>query len=139
MGAGLKARLIGLVLVGIGVGLAWFFAWRPLAQAYAGVQEISFPTKIFFAAPLVIVYGLALLIGGAPVHALIAGPPRTRQQHLIVWPLFAAGLAAGGLSFYWYQGQLHALHYLGSCRDLAIHLTRAVRRALHVAGSPTRY
>jgi hypothetical protein len=114
MAAGLKARLLGLVLVGVGVGFAWFFAWRPLAQAQAGVQHISFPTKVFFAAPLIIVYGLALLIGGAPVRALIAGPPRTRQQHLIVWPLFAVGLAAGGLAYYWYQGQLHALHYLGS-------------------------
>ena len=114
MGAGLKARLTGFVLVAIGVGLAWFFAWRPLAQAQAGVPEVSFQTKVFLAAPLIIVYGLALLIGGAPVRALIAGPPRTRQQHLIVWPLFAAALALGGLAYYWYQEQLHALHYLGS-------------------------
>ena len=113
MAAGLKARFLGFVLVGIGVGMAWFFAWRPLEQAQAGVQEISFPTKIFLLAPLVIVYGLALLIGGAPVQALIAGPPRTRQQHLIVWPLFAAGLVLGGLAYYWYQGQLEALHYTG--------------------------
>jgi hypothetical protein len=113
MAAGLKARLIGLVMSGVGVGFAWFFAWRPLVEAQAGVQQVSFPTKVFFFAPLAIVYGLALLIGGAPVHALIAGPPRTRRQHLIVWPLFAVGLAAGGLSYYWYQGQLHALGYLG--------------------------
>ena len=114
MSAGLKARLIGLVMVGFGVGFAWFFAWRPLVEAQAGVHQISFPTKVFLVSPLAIVYGLALLIGGAPVHALIGGPPRTRQQHLIVWPLFAAGLAVGGLAYYWYQGQLHALHYLGS-------------------------
>jgi hypothetical protein len=114
MGAGLRARLIGFVLVGIGVGAAWFFAWRPLAEAQAGAQSISFPTKVFLVAPLVVVYGLALLIGGAPVHALIAGPPRTRRQHLIVWPLFAAAIALGGLAYYWYQGQLHALHYLGN-------------------------
>jgi type VI protein secretion system component VasF len=63
---------------------------------------------------LAIVYGLALLIGGAPVRALIAGPPRTRRQHLAVWPLFALAIAAGILAYYWYQGQLHALGYLGS-------------------------
>jgi hypothetical protein len=114
MAAGLKARVIGFVLVGVGVGFAWFFAWRPLAEAQAGVQQVSFPTKVFIVSPLAIVYGLALLIGGAPVHALIGGPPRTRQQHLIVWPLFAAALALGGLAYYWYQGQLHALGYLGS-------------------------
>jgi hypothetical protein len=114
MAAGLMARLVGLVMVGIGVGLAWFFAWRPLAEAQAGVQHASYSTKVFFVAPLAIVYGLALLIGGAPVRALIAGPPRTRRQHLAVWPLFALAIAAGVLAYYWYQGQLHALRYPGN-------------------------
>ena len=114
MAAGLMARLVGLVMVGGGVALAWFFAWRPLAEAQAGVQHVSYSMKIFFVAPLAIVYGLALLIGGAPVWALIAGPPRTLRQHLIVWPLFALALAAGGLAYYWYQGQLEALRYSGS-------------------------
>ena len=114
MTAGLKARLIGLVLLGVGVGFAWFFVWRPLAEAQAGVQRISFPTKVFFISPLVIVFGFALLIGGAPAYALIGGPPRTRRQHLLVWPLFAASLALGGLAYYWYLAQLHALGYLGS-------------------------
>jgi hypothetical protein len=114
MATGLKARLIGLAMVGIGVGCVWFFALRPLAEAQAGVQQVSFPMKVFFVAPLIIVYGLALLIGGAPIHALISGPPRTARQHLIVWPLFAVGLALGGLAYYWYQAQLHALGYLVS-------------------------
>ena len=114
MAAGFKARLIGLVLVGLGLGFAWFFAWRPLAEAQAGVQHISFPTKVFFFSPLAIVFGLALLIGGAPAHALIGGPPRTRQQHLLVWPLVVAAVALGGLAYYWYEAQLHALGYLGS-------------------------
>jgi hypothetical protein len=111
MAGGLMARLIGLAMVGVGVGFAWFFAWRPLAEAQAGATQTSFPMKIFFVAPLAIVFGLALLIGGAPARALLMGPPRTRQQHLLVWPLFAAALAAGGLAYYWYQGQLHALGY----------------------------
>ena len=114
MSATLKARLLGLVLLAIGVGFAWFFAWRPLAEAQAGAQQISFPTKVFFVTPLAVVFGLALLIGGAPAHALLGGPPRTRQQHLLVWPLFACALAVGGLAYYWYQAQLHALGYLGS-------------------------
>ena len=112
MTAGLKARLIGLFLVAVGVGFAWYFAWRPLTGAQAGAPHISFPTKVFFVSPLAIVFGLAFLIGGAPAQALLGGPPRTRQQHLLVWPLFAASLALGGLAYYWYQAQLHALGYL---------------------------
>ena len=37
-----------------------------------------------------------LLIGGAAVADAITQPPRTRRQHLIVWPMFAVSLAAGG-------------------------------------------
>jgi len=59
MATGLKARLIGLVLVAVGGGFAWFFAWRPLAEAQAGAQQISFPTKVFFLAPLAVVFGLS--------------------------------------------------------------------------------
>ena len=111
MTPGLKARLIGLALLAAGLAFAWFFAWRPLADAQAGVQHISFPTKVFFVSPLAIVFGLALLIGGGPAGALLAGAPRTRQQHLLVWPLFAVAMAVGGLAYYWYEGQLHALGY----------------------------
>jgi hypothetical protein len=112
MMAGLKARLFGLLLVGIGVALAWFFGLRPLEAARSGAQHIDFPIKLFIAAPMAIVFGLVMLVGGPRVAAAVSGPPRTREQHLIVWPLFAVALAAGGLGYWWYDAQLHALGYV---------------------------
>jgi hypothetical protein len=39
MAAGLKARLLGLLLIGIGVGFAWFYGLRPLDAARAGACD----------------------------------------------------------------------------------------------------
>ena len=108
----MKSRLIGLLLVVAGVGLGWFFGWRPLEAARAGAEHVSFPVKVFIAAPMAVVFGLVLLLVGEPVADAVIQPPRTARQHLIVWPLFALALAAGGLGYWWYQAQLHALGYV---------------------------
>jgi hypothetical protein len=112
MRAGLRARLLGIAFIAAGAALAWFFGLRPLQQAAAGAREISYDVKLFVAAPLAIVAGLCLLIGGAPVGEAFAGPPRGRRQHLIVWPMFAVAMAAGGLAFWWFDARLHALGYV---------------------------
>lgn len=56
--------------------------------------------KIFLVAPMAIVFGLFLLFGGARVADVVTEPPRTRRQHMIVWPLFVLALAAGGLAWW---------------------------------------
>ena len=106
-----KARLIGLAVAAAGVGLAWFFGFKPLEEARAGAQEVSYSIKMFLIAPMAIVFGLFLAIGGAQVADVVMAPPRTTRQHLIVWPLFVLALAAGGLAWWWLDGQLGALGY----------------------------
>jgi len=105
-------RLIGLVLTGAGGALAWFFGFRPLQEARAGAAEVSYSVKLFVAAPLAIVLGLALLIGGARLGALVGGPPRTREQHLATWPLVIVATAAGLAAWWWFDGELRALGYV---------------------------
>ena len=112
MNANLKWRLIGGLFVAGGVALAWFLALRPLQMAEAGAREISFQPKLFVAAPLAIVLGLFLIAGGEAVGELVKGPPRTPRQHLLVWPMFALALAAGGLAYWWYDARLHALGFV---------------------------
>lgn len=109
-----KARILGLVMVAAGVAAGWFFGWRPLAAAQAGAPHVSVSAKVFIFAPMAIAFGLVLLIGGAAVADAVMTPPRTRRQHLIVWPLFLVALAAGGLGYWWYQGELHRLGYLST-------------------------
>jgi hypothetical protein len=110
--SGLKARLLGIVLIGAGLALAWYFGLGPLREAQAGATEVSYSVKLFVVAPMAVLSGLVLLVGGASVADAITHPPRTRRQHLIVWPLFAASLAVGGLAYWWFDAQLHALGYV---------------------------
>jgi len=109
--AEVRARLLGLVLIVVGLGLAWFFGLKPIEAAQAGAAEVSYSMKIFVAAPMAIVFGLFLLVGGASVADVVTQPPRTKRQHMIVWPLFAVALAAGGLAWWWFDAQLQALGY----------------------------
>lgn len=112
MSTGLKSRLLGVVLIAMGAGLAWFFGLRPLQEAAAGAKEVSYSLKLFVAAPLAIVAGLFLLVGGAPVGEAFSGPPRTKRDHLIVWPMFVLAMAAGGLAWWWFDARLHALGFV---------------------------
>lgn len=114
MSANLKWRLLGVFLIALGIGFAWFLGLKPLQAAQAGAAQVSFSVKLFVAAPLMIVLGLFLTVGGAAVGELVAGPPRTRRQHMIVWPMVIIALAAGGAAYWWYDAELHRLGYLNA-------------------------
>ena len=106
-------RAMGLALIGIGAALAWFFALKPLAEARAGtVAEVSYSIKLFVLAPMVLVLGLFMLLGGERIAPLVTGPPRTRGQHLVVWPLLIVAAGAGLAGFLWFDGELRALGFL---------------------------
>jgi hypothetical protein len=85
------------------------FGLYPLQQAEAGAARISYDVKIFVAGPMLVAFGLMLLVGGARIGRAFSGPPRTREQHLLIWPTFAVALAAGGVAFWWFTERLHAL------------------------------
>jgi len=106
------ARLFGLLFLAAGLGISWFFGLYPLQQAQAGAAQIKYDVKVFVAGPMLAASGLMLLVGGARVGRAFSGPPRTREQHLLVWPVFAVAMAAGGLGFWWFSAQLRALGYV---------------------------
>ena len=102
----------GLALIGAAAAIAWFCALKPLQEARAGTAPmVSYSMNMFVGAPLVIILGVFLLVGGAGVAPLIVGPPRTREQHLVVWPMMIIAFAAGFAAWWWFDGQLHALGY----------------------------
>ena len=105
------SRLIGIAMIAAGLGLGWYFGYHPLAEARAGAAEVEYSIKIFVLAPMLVVGGLALFLGGTPVAHAFSGPPQGRQQHLIVWTVFVIAVIAGGLGFWWMQTELSALGY----------------------------
>lgn len=107
----LRPRLFGLALIAAGAAIAWFFGLRPLEAAAAGAPEVQFQMKLFIVAPLAIISGLFLMVGGKPVSAAMSGPPVGRQQHLIVWTMFGSAMAAGALAYFWFDSRLDALGY----------------------------
>jgi len=108
----LKARLVGLGLVLLGLAVGWFFGLRALVEAWGGAESVSVEMKAFIVAPMAVLCGLFMIVGGGRVGEAMIGPPRTREQHLIVWPMFALALAAGAAGWWWMDGQLDALGYL---------------------------
>ena len=102
----------GLLFLAAGLGISWFFGLYPLQQAQAGAAQIKYDVKVFVAGPMLAASGLMLLVGGARVGRAFSGAPRTREQHLLVWPVFAVAMAAGGLGFWWFSAQLRALGYV---------------------------
>jgi hypothetical protein len=107
----MKARLVGLVAIAIGLVIGWHFGLGPIAQARAGVESVRLSTKAFLAAPMFVVAGIALIVGGAPVWDAFNGPPRGRDQHLITWGVLIVTLAAGALGYWWIDAQMDALGY----------------------------
>ena len=109
--AGVKARLLGLAIMAAGAGLGWVSGLGPLREAQAGVQRIYYDSRIFLLSPLLLVFGLLVLVGGATVARSFSGPPRTRRDHLLIWPAFLVAAIAGGLAWWWMDQQLGALGY----------------------------
>ena len=107
----MKARLFGIVAIAMGIALGWFFGLAPLEEARAGAAEIKVELKIFLVGPMLVVSGLALILGGAPVWDAFNGPPVGKQQIWITVIVTALALAAGGIGWRWMDGQLTALGY----------------------------
>jgi hypothetical protein len=109
----LKVRITGLGMLAGGLVLAWFFMLVPLQQARAGVPEVSLQLKAAFAAvPILVVLGIASLVGGEAFHEATGprDPTRPRMPPLM-WLLIVLMLALGGVCWWYVESQLAALGY----------------------------
>lgn len=107
----LTARLLALPALALGGGIFWYFGLHALDQARAHAPRVDFSAKGIFVAALLVMAGLYLLVGGAPVLQAFSGPPKGKQQHFIVWTMFALGCVAGVGGWWLLREQLHALGY----------------------------
>lgn len=104
----LKARLGGLALIAIGLGLAWFFLLGPLQEARQGAPEVRYFLKAFFAAPACVIFGTAFLWRGARLRYRDAARKRLTSMGWFLLVLVALSTAAG---FWWFEQQFAALGY----------------------------
>ncbi|NIJ20974.1 hypothetical protein FHS95_002666 [Sphingomonas naasensis] len=104
----LRNRLGGLLALVLGVAMAWHEIWLPLEAARAHAPEVRYQTTIFAIVPLLIVFGLFLLIGGA------RWPYRDVARQTLTpagWALMAVVAISAGLSWFWLSSTFTALGY----------------------------
>src|SRR5579864_1971291 len=108
MGSNLRYRLGGLLCLAAAAAFGWFFIWQPLQQAQAHQQEVEYSIKAFVFVPFAAVFGVFFLLFGdsVPYRNVAKQTPTTAGMIL-----FLIAMAAGGLSFWWFQAQFTALGY----------------------------
>lgn len=84
----IKKRILGLVLILLGVGLV-YFNWHQL------LKDGSYSLKLAAFGPLVGVGGLFLIF-----FPSMSGRPNTAKEKIIILIVFVIGLAAGLVNWY---------------------------------------
>jgi len=104
----IKARLGGVALVILGLGLGWFFVLGPLQQAQQGVAEIRYSLKAFLAVPACLIFGIAFVLVGARLNYRDAARKSLTGTGWFLLVLVAIATAVG---FWWVQQRFAALGY----------------------------
>jgi hypothetical protein len=107
----LPVRLSGMAAAAAGFVLGWFFIYLPLQRARAGVPDVRLYGRFaFVAAPLLVVVGLAYMLGGERLQFNAdsgAQPAPSRMG----WAIILTATAVGIGTFLWVDAQLSALGY----------------------------
>lgn len=104
----LKIRLMGVLLLAIGIVLGWHGVLRPMEKAWAGVAEVNYQPNVFLLVPASLIFGLGFALYGERLNYRNA---ERQTLTALGWLMFAvvAVLTAGG---YWYfKQQLAAVGY----------------------------
>jgi hypothetical protein len=111
MSVGVKARLLGVVFLGLAAFVAWHYGFRPLHEARAGAKSVEFSTKVFVAFPIAAVFGLVLFVGGGPVLAWGKKQPKSTADRAIAIVVLVLALGGGFVAYWWFRQELDALGY----------------------------
>ncbi len=107
----MRGRLVGLFFLAAGAAIAWFGALGPLEEARAGATEIRVGVTSFIFAPMALVTGVLLIIGGNWMLEQIDGPPQSPLQWAITVSLLAVLAVTGLGGYFWFEGQMTALGF----------------------------
>ena len=111
MNKDILARGAGIGAIVLGCALAYWSVWEPLEMARTGAAEISYRMKSVFGVPVVMLGGLAYVIGGAKFDAFARNPENGRFTK---WGLVIAlaCLGLGGPLYWWMTTQFGAMGYI---------------------------
>lgn len=104
----LKTRLIGVMLLAIGIGLGWHALLRPMEPAWAGIGEVNYQPNAFLLVPASLVFGFGFALFGERLNYRNA---EKQTLTALGWVMFAvvAVLTAG--SYWWFKSELAAAGY----------------------------
>jgi hypothetical protein len=102
-------RLLGLLILAIGLGVLYYFLLLPLQQAQAGVAEIRYSLRAFFFVPFCVIFGLAFMIGGSNLNYRNV---EAKSLNPLGWTLFGLVVVLTGIGWWWFDQQFTALGYV---------------------------
>lgn len=111
----MKTRLIGVVLLLLAAFAAYISVYAPIHDAQTHVAQVRTSLKGAFVAPLSLLIGLGMLVGGPRFQAALENSPEKAQRwgkaSVLGWVLFVIGGGIGVALYFWVMSQLHALGY----------------------------
>ncbi|WIX25597.1 hypothetical protein PUV44_01215 [Xanthomonas arboricola pv. corylina] len=114
----MSARLMGVLIVLMGVALTYWGVWMPLEQARAGAQSITLHggMKLALLVPMCFVFGVGYVAGGESFHHRMQNtdPGKVRRwgkTSAIGWLLILGSFTASFGLYQWLQHTLRALGY----------------------------
>lgn len=104
----LKIRLMGVLLLAIGIVLGWHGVLRPLEKAWAGVPEVNYQPNAFLLVPASLIFGLGFALYGERLNYRNA---EKQTLTALGWVMFAVVALLTAAGFWYFKQQLSAVGY----------------------------
>lgn len=104
----LKIRLMGVLLLAIGLVLGWHGVLRPIENAWAGVAEVSYQPNVFLLVPASLIFGFGFALYGERLNYRNA---EKQTLTALGWLMFAVVAVLTAVGFGWFKLQISAVGY----------------------------
>jgi type II secretory pathway component PulM len=103
-----KNILYGVISLAAGIGLIYFFIWRPLEAMAQKQDNLTYSVKGVGFGPFLVMLGLYLLILRPP--SLKPGEMSLRQR-VVYWVMVGLSVVLGIVAFLWFKQRAAQLGY----------------------------
>src|SRR3954466_15210538 len=104
----MRQRMVGLLLLAAGAGIAYISLYSPLQEAERGEEKVSLSMKGAILCPLLIVAGAMYAALGERAKVICG----TREEpSWLAWVVFIPPIVAGVLLYLWLKSELQRKRY----------------------------